>query len=464
MALANPNPSPSPSPSNDVSNVRWQLAVRGGFAGVGGRVLAMALAFVVTPIAITKAGNTTYGLFAAITAFATLLGFGDFGIGNGLIREVVRARAESDTERERVTIRSALILLTLFGVGVAVVGNAAAFGLPWRVLLHAPAGSDSTIRLAVASAAICVGFAIPGALCQKVYLARQQPSRANAWVNGGAALSSLALLVAVMAGHHLPFMVAAQLGAPAAAGLISLLWLDTGHALRLNLRRTPLAITLALLRNGRLFAILQVAAIVNFEIDNLVVARFLGPGDVTTFAASSRLLAVPIVLSSLFFTPLWAAFADAAAHRDTRWLLQAYKRSTVLALAALGPAALILAFTGASLIRAWTRGAVHSPGTLVLALSVWIVVYAVNQPQAMLLNGLHAERFQISAATANVALNLTLSIFLTIKVGISGPIWGTAIAQVLCAVIPTTIYLRQLTVRWASGPPDGAAPTTSGRP
>jgi hypothetical protein len=73
-----------------------------------------------------------------------------------------------------------------------------------------------------------------------------------------------------------------------------------------------------------------------------------------------------------------------------------------------------------------------------------LVVYAVNQPQAMLLNGLHAGRFKVSAATENVALNLSLSVVFTLAFGVSGPIWGSIVAQLTCAVIPSTIYLRRV--------------------
>ena len=74
--------------------------------------------------------------------------------------------------------------------------------------------------------------------------------------------------------------------------------------------------------------------------------------------------------------------------------------------------------------------------SLVVALVVWLVVYGFNQPQAMLLNALHAERFQILAASGNLAVNLSLSIFFTIELGVSGPVWGTLVAQCVSSSQP----------------------------
>jgi O-antigen/teichoic acid export membrane protein len=78
---------------------------------------------------------------------------------------------------------------------------------------------------------------------------------------------------------------------------------------------------------------------------------------------------------------------------------------------------------------------------------LWLVVYGFNQPQAMLLNALHAERFQIWGASANLVVNLSLSILFTMRFGVSGPIWGTLTAQ-LCVVVATTLYLRRLNANW----------------
>ena len=162
------------------------------------------------------------------------------------------------------------------------------------------------------------------------------------------------------------------------------------------------------------------------------------------FAATARLYAIPIVFAAMFFTPLWAAFADAVARADMAWVSMAYRRSTRFAATGLVPLATALALGSGPAIRVWTDHAVRPNETLIIALSIWLIVYAFNQPQAMLLNALHAERFQLRAAAANLAMNLTLSIVFTEQFGVSGPIWGTVVAQLTCAVVPSAIYLRRV--------------------
>jgi O-antigen/teichoic acid export membrane protein len=441
----------------DDGTLRWRRAVRGGMVASAGRGFALFLSLVVTPIAINRAGSTTYGLFAALTAFATLLAFADFGIGNGVIRELVavRAKAASATgnrdpdaaNAEDPITATALLVLIVLGIAVAALGIVAAFVLPWRSLLNAPAADTNSLRYAVIGVAVCTGCAVPGAFAQKIYLARQRSAQAGLWAAAGGVAASIALLIAVLGSHRLPLMVVSVLGTPAIVGVAALVWLAHTRAVSFKTDRISLAIAKTLIKSGRLFAVLQFVAIINFEVDSLIVARVLGPTKVTQFAATSGLFAIPLALAAMFFTPLWSAFGDAVALQDIEWVRKAYRRSTLTAVRVLVPTAVLLAIIGRPAVHAWTRGAVHAPLSLIIALALWLVVYGINQPQAMLLNALHVERFQIWTATANLAVNLSLSILFTIQFGVSGPIWGTLAAQT-CVVLATTLYLRRLNARW----------------
>jgi O-antigen/teichoic acid export membrane protein len=437
--------------------LRWRRAVRGGITGSAGRGLALFLSLVVTPVAINRAGSTTYGLFATLTAFATLLAFSDFGIGNGVIRELVAVRAKAAsatgdaaavavTAEEPITATALLVLIVL-GIAVAGIGVVAAFVLPWRSLLNAPSADTTSLRYAVIGVAVCTGCGVPGAFAQRIYLARQRSAQAGLWAAAAGVAGSVALLIVVLGSHRLPLMVIAALGTPAAVGVAALVWLGHTHAASFKMDLVSLAIAKTLIKSGRLFAVLQFVAIVNFEIDNLIVARVLGPTKVTQFVATYGLFAIPLALAAMFFTPLWSAFGDAVALHDIEWVRRAYRRSTLTALRILAPTAVLLVVLGRPAVHAWTRGAVHAPLSLIIALALWLVVYGVNQPQAMLLNALHVERFQILTAVANLAVNLSLSILFTIEFGVSGPIWGTLAAQV-CVVVATTLYLRRLNASW----------------
>jgi O-antigen/teichoic acid export membrane protein len=427
--------------TDEAGDVRWRTAMRSGATGSVARLVTLVLAFVLTPVTITHAGPTTYGLLITLTSFAGLLTFADFGVGNGLISRLATARAAGDSATEKSATAAALAILVVVGVAVAVVGIVLAVTLRWHSLIHTPITDDHSIRVAMVVASVAIGFGVPGALAQKIYLGQQRAGLASAWLNVAAALAAVGVVVAAVNGHHLAVMVAMALGVPAVVALTSLTWLASRGAVPSRLRMANVSSAWTMLRVGRMYAVLQLVVVVNFEVDNLVVAHFMGPAKVAVFAASSRLAAIPLTLATLFFTPLWAAYTDAIARGDLAWVRTAYQRATRGSLYALVPAATALAIAGPWAVRVWTRGSIQSPRLLMAAWAVWLIVFALNQPQAMLLNALHDERFQVSTAVCNAVVNLSLSILATIRFGVAGPILGSIVAQVSCALIPTSIHL-----------------------
>ena len=237
-------------------------------------------------------------------------------------------------------------------------------------------------------------------------------------------------------------MVAAQLGVPAAVGVAATLRLAASRAIYLNMRHISLRLVKTLLRRGRLFAALQLVAIMNFEFDNLIVARILGPTKVTEFAATTAAVCDPALCSrrcSLHRCGGRSPTRSRVARQP--WVSLAYRRSTLAAIRSCCCLAAALRWClGAQPIRPGPIG--QSPTCRSSSHSRCGSSFTrFNQPQAMLLNALHVERFQIRAATANLAVNLSLSIVFTHEFGVSGPIWGTLVAQVTALVIrqPSTL-------------------------
>ena len=62
----------------------------------------------------------------------------------------------------------------------------------------------------------------------------------------------------------------------------------------------------------------------------------------------------------------------------------------------------------------------------------------------MLLNAANIVKLQVIMATAMCVMNLGLSILLVETIGAAGPALGTAIAQTVCVLIPSIVYIRRL--------------------
>ncbi len=75
-----------------------------------------------------------------------------------------------------------------------------------------------------------------------------------------------------------------------------------------------------LLSSGSSFFLIQVAAVVVFSSDNLVVSHYLGAAEVTPYSVTWRLVGMATLLQSLIFPALWPAYAEAYARHDYGWI------------------------------------------------------------------------------------------------------------------------------------------------
>jgi O-antigen/teichoic acid export membrane protein len=400
--------------------------------------------FVLTPVTLQRAGLTTYGLFVALSAFAGLLAFSDLGLANGLMQRLSVARATGDRTVAVSALTNTLALLSFIGVVLAGAGAAIALQVPWSETFNAPASREDDLTQAAVVIAVCIGLGIPAGIATKVFMGLLQPATGSLWTM--AATVSSGGLVALAAGgrNALPLMVAAQVGVPSLFGFLALaVAVRQNSLLGFDRRTLQIRPTLALMRDARLFVFLQVAVVLSYQVDALVLVRLLGPEEAAVFATTIKFISLPLGLATFFFFPLWPAFAEAAESGDLAWIKKNYYRairSGLLISVVAAPACMVF---GQPLVTLWTRGLVEPPLLLIAAGAVWIMLSLYSQPQSMLLNGLHVEGLQLKTVSLTVVANLILSVLLTMQIGVSGPLLGTIISLFLLTTLPSTLWVSR---------------------
>jgi O-antigen/teichoic acid export membrane protein len=135
---------------------------------------------------------------------------------------------------------------------------------------------------------------------------------------------------------------------------------------------------------------------------------------------------------------MWPAYSDALSRKDYSWLLYFFKKSLKLSLWLIFSFSFILYFISPFAIEKWTRGKIILSSNLLTGMFFWCILSSIGGSFSTLLNGLHKLRFQIGTAIFGSILNISLSILLVKKIGISGPIWGSVIT--LLFMYSTTWY------------------------
>lgn len=412
------------------------------------RVASFAVGFATLPVALHYLGPTRYGVWATVTSGVGLLGAADLGLGNGLMNRLSRLRATGDKDAQRAEISNAFAMFVPLAALLIAVAMLLAATVPWGPFFGLPNGSVvNQVPATIAAVAGLSLIGVPLGMFERIQSGLQEGWNAQFWNIAGQLLLLGAVLAAASAQLGLWQFAALVAGCPLMAAMANgMRLLSAQHPeLRPRLSDVTKDHAFGLLKSGSLFFFLQFASSLAFATDTLVIAKVLGPGEVTKYAVGYRLFTALAVLLVLPIAPLWPAYAEAMASEDHDWVRRIYRRSLLL-MGGLGAAAgLGLALVGPLVASAWVGGDVRVPASLFWAFGAWLPVYCVGNAMALLLNAAGIIRFQLISVGCMVACNLILSVWLSHVAGVAGPVLGSLLSFGLLTGLPAAVYLARFT-------------------
>lgn len=438
----------------DLRQERQRRIVASTMAAVAARLLSVLVSLISIPLAIGYLGTDRYGVLVALTSLSSMLVFADLGLGNGLLNLVSEANGRDDVALARRSISTAFFLLvvlaTIFGFGLSV-----AFGyIPWAGILGVPPGPVTNEALPAAAVLISVALlSLPLAVSERVRLGYQEGFINSGWAALGALGSLVGLIAAVALTADLPTLIALIALPPVAALALNgarLFGVERPH-LRPRFRSIDRGLLLRLARLGFLFFVLQLAVAIAFQSDILVAANVLGARAAAEYSVTMRVFMLGPSLISMALTTVWPAYGEAIARHDVAWVRRTLRRSLISAFFASSLASLVLLLVGPLLVGALTHGAIRPSLPLLIGMALWAVVNATFNTVAILFNASNVILFQVVVASAMAIGSIALSFGLAHVVGLPGVVWGTLIAYLALAGIPTLMYLPRLLRRLDAG-------------
>jgi O-antigen/teichoic acid export membrane protein len=425
---------PKPEADPGLSKGRYRRMATATVAGVVGKGTSLLVSLAIVPVTVRYLGPERYGLWVAISSSILMFFLLDIGIANTLTNLISEAYAASDRNLAAKYFATGLWMVT--GVS-ALIGLSLWLAWPhihWDVLFRIR--GDVLIRetsQAFAAAVIVLLFALPTNLISRVLAGYQELHIANLFTAGGNVLSFLAVLAVIHLHGSLAALVTGYAGATVIANTCCLLWvcIVSKPWLKPWPTRIDWTMTTKLLHTGGQFFVLQMAGLVVFNSDNLILAHYLNPIAVTQYSVTWRVAGFISAIQALVIPSLWPAYAEAWVRRDMVWIRTTYYRMRWATLAAVALACAILLPAGRTIIRIWAgAGAVPSAGLLYLMCG-WMIVLAITMNQACLMGATYHLRTQTISSCTAAAVNLGLSIWWVRRLGSEGVILGTLVSYVL---------------------------------
>lgn len=426
---------------------RVSSIVRGGASGLAGKGLILVINAITLPLTVRYLGKLEYGIWVTISTSVVMLAVLDLGIANTLTNFISRAHAEGDERSAQHYFATALWISFVLAAVIGVAGAVLFRWIPWDSVFHL---EDPLLarqaRLCVAIAFAFFLLSLPLNLANKVLSGYQEVHLSNLFAAITSLMGLVAIVSTVLLRGNLVTLTTTYCAATLAGSLLLNVWLCLWH--RPGIAPWPTAVrpevTRELFGEGFLFFILQLAGLVVFNSDNLVITHYLGASEVTPYSVAWRLCGYAAMFQSLLVPSLWPAFSEAYHRADMPWIRSAYRRIMQGTLLAVGAAALLIGAFGRPIIRLWAGPAAVPSSGLLWLMALWVVLLSYTVNQATLLAATRRIQIQSISSALAAVVNLILSIVLVQRIGSLGVLLGTTVSYVLFVLAPQGYEVRRV--------------------
>jgi O-antigen/teichoic acid export membrane protein len=396
----------------------------------------IAISLVLVPITIDYVNPTQYGIWLTLSSVVAWFTFFDIGFGNGLRNKFAEAKATGDLEKAQIYISTTYAVLFIIFIVVWTLFFVANFFLDWSKLLNAP--SQMAEELSQLALIVFSFFCIQMVLktINIVLIADQKPAKAAFFDMLGQliALAIIFLLTRSVIGSLLNLGLALGF-APIFILIASTVYLFNNQYKNLapSFKNVRFSHAKDIMKLGSKFFIIQIAAIVIYQTNNIIISQICGPKEVTVYNIAFKYFSILTMAFSIVLAPFWSAFTEAKVLNDYDWMVKILKKLKLIWGGLVIVALFLLAFSSYFYLI-WIGKSVTVPFLVSLAIFTYVIIFNWCAIFSQITAGLGKIKLQIYMAIISAVINIPLSIFLGMKFGIIGIISSSTILSLSSAV------------------------------
>lgn len=406
--------------------------VRNALFGSGARVITLAVGLVMTPYLLVRLGADRFGIWALVAVVTGAAGLLDFSLKSAFVKYLSEAVALKNRAASAAILSTGLFAYALFALAVGVIfflGSGAVLdvlNIPLPLLEEA----RHVFLVGVAGYLVSSVLSVFPAVCD----ARQRMDITNSL--GVAALFTGACLtvLAVESGLGLPGVAWAQfvgiaafyLSCIVAAGRIS-------GPLGISYRAVSREWFLKLFAFGWRLHVSSMCAIVNRQLDKLILSRWAGLTTVASYEVALRAASNVGTLQPYLAAALLPASSQIHAAGQRERLQAVYRKSTRYLFLAGIPPFVYLAVHSRTAITAWLGEPNPVAALILICLVPGYLVNSLSNGMAFVCQGMGRPGIQARQSALQLGLNVILSLMLFHMIGPIGAPIGTSIALILGA-------------------------------
>lgn len=406
--------------------------------------ISMVLGLAYTPILLAYLGNEQYGVWVTMLSIINWINNCDVGIGNGLRNILSKSIAEKDYDKAKRAISTAFICLTFIAAGLLIISVVLTFSVDWKILLNTTI--DARVPILISVIFICVNFVL--AIVNTVLHALQK----SELVSLQGILSQVLVIVGLLflksqgQGNLLYMSLLFGFSTTLVHCCTCFVIFRNETLLSPKLKLFDRKLFNGIFSLGIKFFIAQIAAVVLFTTDNLLVSHFFGAENVTPFSLADKVFSVGYTCFSAITVPFWSKTTrDIALHDLDSIKKNHFTLKAIACLFAVG--CVIVALIFKPVVGIWlNKSSVEFTNEIIWIMCVYYAVYAFSTVTSTFINGMNGVNGVMILGIIQGVVNIPLSIILARNcgMGVIGIRMGTLIVLAGGEIFQLIYYSRLL--------------------
>ena len=408
--------------------------IKGSFIFKG---LAIFASFLSIPLMIKYLGIEQYGVWSTLLSIVSWVVLFDIGIGNGLRNKISESLAQNNRQEVHNYISTsytivgaiALILISIFLV--------ASEYIPWQRVFNITSISNQDLQSVVNITAIFLFLNFWFSLINQVFNGFQKTSLvvSNQFLSNFFSLSAVFILYTFYESSLIKLAFAYGTSLVLSSLILSFWFYKENREFIPRIKSFGLNYTKSITSLGFKFFIIQIAMIVIFTTDKILITQLFGPQYVASYDVVFKLFSVITIVHGILMAPLWSAYSDAYHRNDMKWIKKTIKNQLKIYFLII-VATISLIFLAKPIIALWIGKDLFISNVLIIAIALFILVSTWNNIFSFFINATNKLNTQINTSVVAMIINIPLSIIFVryFEMGIYGIVLATCMSLCFFAI------------------------------
>lgn len=427
--------------SGNQRTILAQKAIARMFINKGASII---LSMLYVPLFLSCLDTTRYGIWVTIMSFVNWLGFFDIGIGQGMRNLLAKSVAEGDYFNSRKIISTAYIAIATIFLSIIIIFTILYPYINWYKIVNAPDNMRNEINLIIFISIVLICFNFIFNLFKSILFALQKPQVTSNIALWSQAASLLVIYIFYLIGQikSLVPIGTILLTIPIIVILVYTIcyFKNEFKLMSPSIRFFDKNFIKSILSLGGSFFIIQIANLVLFQSNNLIISNIINPNAVSEYYVVNKYTSLLFLAFSIVTTPFWSATTEAYTKKDFVWISETKNRLLKIfgLFVVMG---LIMICISPLFFKLWIGNKIKIEIITVILLTIYYLLQMFSNIYLSFINGIGKIKLQLLTTLFLAAIYIPISIFSGKALGILGIIIsGIIVLCIPCIVYPIQYY------------------------